>query len=87
MHDPIAALLGPWTVELNTGSVALRLALSLVISAIIGYERSSKRHSAGLRTFIIVSLAATTAAILEIYFFSLGSTSPWISAGVIEALP
>lgn len=86
MHDPIAALLGPWTVELNTGSVALRLALSLVISAIIGYERSSKRHSAGLRTFIIVSLAATTAAILEIYFFSLGSTSPWISAGVIVGI-
>lgn len=83
MSDTIAIFLGSWASELNTESVALRIVLSLILSAIIGYERSSKRHSAGLRTFIIVSLAATTAAILEVYFFSLGSTSPWISASVI----
>lgn len=83
MNDYIASLLGSWTSELNTGSILLRIGLSLVLSAIVGFERSSKRHSAGLRTFIIVSLAATTAAILEMYFFSLGSTSPWICAAVI----
>lgn len=83
MQDSIALLLGPWSAGLNTASVALRLALSMVISAMIGYERSSKRHSAGLRTFIIVSLAATTAAILEAYFFTLGASSPWLSAAVI----
>ncbi len=83
MQDPITDILGPWAGSLNTGSVALRLLLSLILSAIIGYERSSKRHSAGLRTFIIVSLGATAAAILETYFFSIGSTSPWISAAVI----
>lgn len=83
MQDAIATLLGPWASELNTASIALRLILSLIFSAIVGYERSSKRHSAGLRTFIIVSLAATTAAILEVYFFQQGSTSPWICASVI----
>lgn len=83
MQDYIASLLGPWASELNTASILLRVGLSLVLSAIVGFERSSKRHSAGLRTFIIVSLAATTAAILEMYFFSLGSTSPWICAAVI----
>lgn len=83
MQDYITSLLGPWASGLNTGSILLRVGLSLVLSAIVGFERSSKRHSAGLRTFIIVSLAATTAAILEMYFFSLGSTSPWICAAVI----
>lgn len=75
--------MGPWSAELNTASILLRIGLSLVLSAIVGYERSSKRHSAGLRTFIIVSLAATTAAMIESYVFNLGNTSPWISAAVI----
>lgn len=83
MQDYIAAILGPWSAGLNTGSILLRIGMSLVLSAIVGYERSSKRHSAGLRTFIIISLAATTAAILEMYFFALGSSTPWISAAVI----
>ena len=83
MQDCITTLLGPWAAELNTASILLRIGLSLLLSAIVGYERSSKRHSAGLRTFIIISLAATTAAILEIYFFSLGSATPWLSAAVI----
>lgn len=86
MNDSIALLLGAWSSELNTASIALRLVLSLLFSAIVGYERSSKRHSAGLRTFMIVSLAATTAAILEEYFFSMGSRSPWICAGVIVGI-
>lgn len=67
MNDCIASLLGEWSTELNTGSVLLRIGLSVLLSAIIGFERSSKRHSAGLRTFIIVSLAATTAAMIELY--------------------
>lgn len=86
MSDSIALLLGSWSLELNTASIALRLVLSLLFSAVVGYERSSKRHSAGLRTFMIVSMAATTAAILEVYFFSLGSQSPWISAAVIVGI-
>ena len=53
-QDYIANLLGTWASELNTGSVLLRITLSVVLSAIIGCERSSKRHSAGLRTFIII---------------------------------
>lgn len=83
MQDFIVIFLGSWAGDLNTASVLLRVILSVVLSAIIGYERSSKRHSAGLRTFIIVSLAATTAAILESRAFAEGSTMPLISAAVI----
>lgn len=83
MQDQIALWLGTWAAELNTFSVLLRIGLSLILSAIVGFERSSKRHSAGLRTFIIISLSATTAALLEMYFYQLGSSSTWISAAVI----
>ena len=65
-HDYIADLLGPWAGELGTGAVLLRIALSVLLAAVVGCERSSKRHSAGLRTFIIVSLASTTSAIVEV---------------------
>ncbi len=78
MNDYITSALGTWATELNSASVLLRIGLSVLLAAIVGCERSSKRHSAGLRTFIIVSLASTTAAMVEI---ALGSG--FISAAVI----
>ena len=65
--DPIAALLGGWAVGLNVLSIILRLVASLVLSAILGWERSSKRHSAGFRTFIVVTVASTAVMMLDIY--------------------
>ncbi len=82
-QDIIANWLGPWACGLGTGSILLRVALSVALSSIVGCERSSKRHSAGLRTFIIVSLASTTAAIIEAYLLEAGYAAPWISAAVI----
>ena len=82
-QDYIANLLGTWASELNTGSVLLRITLSVVLSAIIGCERSSKRHSAGLRTFIIISLASATAAITEVYLLNMGYASPQITEAII----
>lgn len=82
-QDFVAKLLGPWSVGLNSGSVFLRITLTVVLASVVGCERSSKRHSAGLRTFLIVSLASTTAAIIELYLLDLGHSSPWITAGVV----
>ena len=65
--DWISGLLGPWSGGLNLWSVLFRLVLSLVLSAIIGCERSSKRHSAGLRTFILVSLVGTGTMLIDQY--------------------
>lgn len=65
--DPIAAALGSWSQELGAGSILLRILLSVMLAAVIGCERSSKRHSAGLRTFMLVSLASTAAVMLDIY--------------------
>lgn len=67
MTDPIANLLGTWSQELNSCSILLRITLSFVLSAIIGHERASKRHSAGLRTFIAISLATTVTMLLDMY--------------------
>ncbi len=67
MIEPLGELLGKWAVELNVYSVILRVILSMVLSAVIGCERSSKRHSAGLRTFIIVSLGMTFAMLIDTF--------------------
>lgn len=79
-NDFIAGLLGEWAVGLNTLSVLLRVALSVIFAAVIGCERSTKRHSAGLRTFILVSLSATAAMLIDISLFSGGTFIPAISA-------
>lgn len=63
--DPIAALLNE-PEALTASTIILRLLASVILSAIIGCERSSKRHSAGLRTFMLVSIATTSAMILDI---------------------
>lgn len=77
-------LLGQWSVELGLGSVLLRLALSLAFSAIIGCERSSKRHSAGLRTFILVSLAGTGTMLIDEYLMQqFGVPVPLLSAAAV----
>ncbi|MBQ7578812.1 MAG: MgtC/SapB family protein [Synergistaceae bacterium] len=65
-NDPIANFLGSWSVNINIYSVLFRICLVVIFSAIIGCERSSKRHSAGLRTFIIVSLACAVSAMIDI---------------------
>ena len=65
--DPIAKLMGEWSSQINIYSILLRIGLSVLLSAIIGCERSSKRHAAGLRTFILVSLASTVAMLLDIF--------------------
>ncbi len=68
MHsiDPIATLLGEWSIAVNLYSVLLRIAISLLLGALIGCERSSKRHAAGLRTFMLVSLASSVAMLLDL---------------------
>jgi len=73
MIDPIAKLLGAWALELNIYTVILRLALTLILSAILGCERSSKRHAAGLRTFMVVALSTTVAMLMDLYLLQGGA--------------
>ena len=51
-----------------TGTVALtRLAVSLVLGAVIGIERQVHKHPAGLRTFTLLCLGSCLAMIVSIY--------------------
>lgn len=82
--DWIAGLLGPWSYSLSLPAILFRLALSLLLSAIIGCERSSKRHSAGLRTFILVSLAGTGTMLTDQFLMDrLGGSLPLLSAAAV----
>ena len=53
------------TMPLNPtlSDVALRLLLTMVAGAIIGFNREAKGHAAGLRTTMLVGLAASVAMI------------------------
>ena len=80
-HDLLANLLGAWSEELSLGAILLRVALSVLFSAVIGCERSSKRHSAGLRTFILVTIAGVSAMLIDQWLMSFsGVTLPVLSA-------
>ena len=51
----------------------------------MGYERAMKRHSAGLRTFIIVTISATISMMIDIALMN-KSSFPIISGFVILAI-
>lgn len=83
-YDFIASLLGEWSSSLNVWSILLRIAVSVVFSAVIGCERSSKRHSAGLRTFMLVALASTVAMLTDLYLIrNTGASFAVISAASV----
>ncbi|MBR2188386.1 MAG: MgtC/SapB family protein [Eubacterium sp.] len=83
-HDLIAGFLGSWSYGINGRTILLRVLLSVILAALIGWERSSKRHAAGLRTFILVSMAATSAAMVDAWLMETkGASIPIISAAVV----
>ena len=65
--DPINKAV-PFLGEFNIWTILIRIILALIIGAVFGIERSRKRHTAGLRTFILVSLFSSIAALLDVYF-------------------
>ncbi len=84
LNDPIAEWLGMNSDSLTIVSIALRIGISFLLSAAIGWERSNKRHSAGLRTFILVSLSSTGAALLDSFLADTYSFAiPAISAATV----
>ena len=64
-NDLIAQALGSWSSDMNVYSIIFRICISVSLAAIIGCERSSKRHSAGLRTFILISMASCVSSMID----------------------
>ena len=71
INDPLACILGEWSKELSFLSVLFRICVAVLLSAVIGWERSSKRHTAGLRTFMLVTVAGTLSMMLDIFINSM----------------
>lgn len=85
--DPLSRLLGEWATNIDIFSIILRIGLSVLFSAIIGWERSTKRHAAGLRTFMLISLSATMAMLLDLFLIeTLSIGFPLVSASVVIAI-
>lgn len=80
--DPIARLLGAWSSEICLGSVIFRISLALIAGACIGCERATKRHAAGLRTFMLAVVATCIAMMLDIGF----GAAPIVSAAAVVGL-
>ncbi len=83
--DPIAKLLGEWSYSNGVGAIMFKFALAFILSAIIGCERATKMHDAGLRTFIITALIATSAGLIDkmIYFSVNGQLLPILSLSTV----
>ena len=75
---------GEWAGIPGLCAVLMRILLTLLLAAVIGWERSSKRHSAGLRTIILVALTGTAGALADMYLISvLEVRLPLISAAAV----
>lgn len=84
MQDPIAQLFQNSSLSNDLSKILFRILLSVLLSAILGCERSSKRHAAGLRTFIVVSIASTGSILVDLYLMSANSSIiPALSAATV----
>jgi putative Mg2+ transporter-C (MgtC) family protein len=54
-------------IMLTEYDIVLRLVLGFIAGAVIGFERSSRRQVAGLRTHILIALGATLLMLLSIW--------------------
>ena len=56
--------------------ICVRLALTMLAGAIIGFNRGARGHAAGFRTTILVCLAASVAMIQTNILLSLSGKTP-----------
>ena len=85
--DIIGKFLGSWSVEFNAWSCLFRIILATVLAMLAGTERSTKLHSAGIKTFISVSLAGILGALLDVYLTEVKSIeSSFLCPAVIIAV-
>ncbi|SHN48890.1 putative Mg2+ transporter-C (MgtC) family protein [Butyrivibrio hungatei DSM 14810] len=73
----------------NDIAVGIRLLLATFFGSLIGWERVVKRHSAGIKTFALVSLGSAVATSLNVYLAMLPGLSADVSripAGVVSGI-
>lgn len=83
-QDILAQAMGEWSQGVSWSAVLFKIALSMVFASIIGCERATNRHAAGLRTFILVAMVSTIAGLADEYILSvMNSNVSFISAATV----
>ena len=64
--DPFIDLIG-WNflVDINIPSIIIRLVLATFFGGVIGIERTTKKHAAGLRTYMLVCIGSAMAMMIN----------------------
>ncbi len=88
-NDPIVSLIeyltGHEFSSLTWYAMLIRLILATTLGCIIGAERATKSHAAGLRTYILVSIGSCTAILVNEFMMGNADLSR-IGAGVITGI-
>lgn len=63
-------LLTVFSTRIGLGEIALRMSTALVLGAVVGFDREYLHRPAGLRTHMVVSLAAATFTIIAFEMFN-----------------
>ena len=70
-------------------AVVIRIAIATLFGSFIGWERVARHHSAGIRTFALVSLGSAVATALNLYLAEMPGMSADVSripAGVVSGI-
>lgn len=59
-----------WSADIAPGEALFRLVVALVLSGLVGFERELKGQAAGLRTHMLVGLAAALLTIMAFEMFA-----------------
>lgn len=73
--------------QITLETAAFRILLSVIIGGLIGYERQRSKHSAGFRTFTLITVGSTVMMLVSIYlpqeFLGVYSSDPTRLAGQV----
>lgn len=86
--DPISRLFGDWLADVTIPSIIIRLLLACLFGGIVGIERSTKKHAAGLRTYILVCMGSALAMLTNQYIYQAfeGTDVSRIGAQVVNGI-
>lgn len=89
VYDPIVKLLsnlsGYEFSEITWWAIIIRLVLAALVGAVLGAERATKSHAAGLRTYTLVSVASTVCILVNLMLFQKADTAR-IPASVLTGI-
>jgi putative Mg2+ transporter-C (MgtC) family protein len=75
-----------FTAEIGIGAVAARLAVAAILGAILGFDREMMARPAGIRTFMLVSVAAATFTVITFELIERGQAEGAPNADPIRVI-